>query len=196
MNKSRILTILPGISALFCVSCGKIEHKDDAGSYESLLKQCREESDFHSELYIFPETTQNGEAKGFYYAHQESMFTGSFFIYLVMKYDQTNFENEIDRISHVKAQYKTGETKSIIPFADQNLYLTIKKDNRYEYAMYNSSSLEIAYVSNQLFEWKDIPIKNEHILPDVIIPAEVMDQGNGYTLYYLYDGDVGMYIED
>lgn len=56
--------------------------------------------------------------------------------------------------------------------------------------------LKSAYISNQLFEWKEIPVDKKYLLPELKIPKEIEDKGWGYNIYYEYDGDVGLYILD
>ena len=193
MNKTRFLAVIP---ALFCVSCFKPTTKSNPEEYLDLLKQCRDESDFHTELYIFPDTTKNTEIKSFYYSHTQDLFTGSFLLYLVLDYQETGFEAELERLSSVKATYKGGEEKHAISYPDQHLFLTIKQEARFEYAVYDKEKCEIAYVSNQIYNWDKIPVDSKYVIPDLIIPEELDDKNNTYNIYYLYDGDVGLYIED
>ena len=117
-------------------------------------------------------------------------------MYLGIKWDEEGFKKELARLDEVKAIYKTGDIKPIIKYEDKSLYLTVKKDNRYEYALYDKESFEITYVSNQLYGWKDTPVKSEHILPEVIIPKELDDGNNSYNIYYRYEGDTGWEIID
>jgi len=117
-------------------------------------------------------------------------------MYLGLKWDEQGFNSELERLNNVKAVYKTGEVKPVIKFEDKSLYLTISKDNRYEYAIYNRETYEIVYVSNQLYEWDETPVKPEHILPNVRIPEELDDESNTYKIYYLFDGDVGVEVVD
>ena len=72
----------------------------------------------------------------------------------------------------------------------------MKQNARFEYAMYNETTFEIAYISNQIFEWKDTPVEQDFISPDVTIPKGLEDGENMYNMYYWYNGDVGSYIED
>ena len=200
MNKKtnfwKIFKFLAVFPAIFSTSCFKKDTKTDVESYVEILTESRNESDFHTELYICPETIENLEVKSFYYAHIDDLFTGSFLMYLVIEYDETNFSSEIQRLSGVKANFKDRGTKSIISFPEQNLYLTIKLNKRFEYAIYDTEKYQIAYISNQIFEWKDTPIEEKFIIPELQIPSELQDKENMFNLYYWYEGDVGFYIED
>lgn len=196
MKKLSILRILPVFPALFCTSCFKVDKRSDVESYIDILKECRDESDFHSELFIFPETIEGKEVKAFQFAHRSDLFTGSFLMYLVLQYQEADFAPELERISNVKATFKSGEQKGTISYPENKLYLTVKQNARYEYAIYDESTFEIAYVSNQIFEWEDIAVESKHIIPELTIPAELDDRENMYNMYYLFDGDVGIYCED
>ena len=196
MNKiSKILGILPVFPVLFCVSCKK-DMRTDWEAYHDILTECINDRDFHSQLYIFPESAEGKEITKFVYSHTSDLFNGSWLMYLGLKWDEEGFNTELTRLNNVKAEYKTGEIKPIIKFEEESLYLTISKDNRYEYALYNKETFEIVYVSNQLYEWKEIPVVPEHILPSVKIPSELDDGDNTYNMYYLFHGDTGIEVVD
>ena len=188
----RILLVFP---AIFCSGC-KTNTKTDVESYRDILSECINDKDFHSQLYIFPESIEGLEVTKFVFANRTDLFNGSWLMYLGIKFDESSFNNELVRLDEVKAVYKTGDVKPIIKYEEQSLYLTINKDNRYEYAMFNKESFEVVYVSNQLFEWKDTPVISEHILPSVTIPIELDDGNNTYNMYYRYEGDTGWEVTD
>lgn len=192
---SKILRILPVFPALFCFSCKKTE-KTDVEEYVDILNECINDRDFHSQLYIFPKSIEGLDIKKFVFSNTTDLFNGSWLMYLGLKWDEHGFNAELERLNNVKAVYKTGDVKPIIKFEDKSLYLTICKDNRYEYALYNKETFEIYYVSNQLYEWKDTPVAAEHILPSVTIPSELDDGNNSYNIYYRYEGDIGWEIVD
>ena len=196
MKYRSFLSILPVFPALFCVSCMQKDERSDVESYIDILKECRDEADFHSELLIFPETIEGKEVRKFAYAHRSDLFTGSFLMYLVLEYKQEDFAPELERISNVNAEFKTGEKKGVISYPENKLYLAIKQNARFEYAIYDESTFEIAYVSNQIFDWDETPVESKYIIPDVVIPTELVDRDDTYNMYYLYDGDVGIYCED
>ena len=196
MNKiSKILRILPVFPAIFCSSC-KTTTKTDVESYHDILTECINERDFHTQLYIFPESIEGLEVTKFVFSNTTDLFNGSWLMYLGVKWSEETFAIELERLSNVKAVYKTGDIKPVIKYEDKSLYLTICKDNRYEYAVYNSETFEIIYVSNQLYQWKDTPVASEHILPSVTIPSDLDDGNNTYNMYYRYEGEVGWEIVD
>ena len=196
MNKiSKILRISPVFPALFCISCNRTTITDWE-SYQEILSECINDKDFHSQLYIFPESIENLEITKFVFSNTTDLFNGSWLLYLGLKWDEEGFSKELERLDNVKAVYKTGDVKHVIKYEEQSMYLTISKDHRYEYVLYNSTSHEIVYVSNQLYEWKDIPVANEHILPNVTIPNELDDGNNTYNMYYRYEGDTGWEVTD
>ena len=191
----KLLKLLLIVPILFCSGCEK-DTRTNAEQYVDLLQESRSEADFHTELYIFPETIENLEIKAFYYAHMEDLFTGSFLLYIVLEYDENTYAPEIERIANVEAKFKEGKTKSIISYPEQNLFLTIKQNGRYEYVIYNDSTYEIAYISNQLFDWGDTPVAEQYVIPNLSIPAGLDDGENMYNLYYWYEGGVGFYVNE
>ena len=192
---SKILGISWVFSAILCSSCNTTK-KTDWESYAEILQDCIKDRDFHSQLYIFPESIEGKEITKFVFSNTTDLFNGSWLMYLGLKWDEQGFNSELERLNNVKAVYKTGDVKSIIKYEDKSLYLTICKDNRYEYALYNKETFEIYYVSNQLYEWKDTPVSAEHILPSVTVPSELDDGNNSYNIYYRYEGDTGWEIVD
>lgn len=194
-NKLKILNIF-WVFPFLLGSC-KTDTRTNAEQYHDDLKEYREKSDFHSQLYIFPDSL-NGEIVKYIISETSDLFNGSYFFYLVLEYDQETFDSELTRLSEIKATYvkHNNVVKPILHYSEQSIYLTIMKDNRYEYALYNQEKLEIAYVSNQLYGWNEVPILPEHGLPDLTIPNEYDDGKNSYNIYYLYEGDVGWEITD
>ena len=195
MKKLYLLTLLP----LTLTGC--FNNTSDIDSYSKLLEQCREEVDFHSELYIFPDSTNIGNPTKFSYKRTPDLFTDSFLLYLVMEYDEVNYEEEIARLKDIKANFCTGLQKDILHYEEHNLFLTISRDKRYEYAVYNEEKLEIAYISNQLYSWTTAQLNSGHALPEITIPAELDDGENSYNIYYEYgeypEGvQVGVYVEN
>ena len=197
--KHKFFQLFALIPALFSISCQR-DTRTNAEQYLDDLKEAREENDFHSELYILPETIENREINFYHFVRQTDLFTGSYLFYIGLTFQEEDFNNELQRISNIKAEYEQGTIKPIIHYEDKNLFVTINKDNRYEYVLYNKDTKEIVYISNQLFLWKDIPVKEEHQLPDITIPKELDDGNNSYNMYYRYEFDgvsnVGWYITD
>ena len=187
LNKTLLL-IIPAL----LTSCAW--KNTDVKNYRAKLLECREEADFHTELYIFPEDTDEGTPTKFFYRKMEDLFTGTYVLYLVMEYDEAHYLSEIDRLSKVEARFSNGEVKTIIHSVDDSVYLTIQKNGRYEYAKYNPDKYEIAYVSNQLSSWEASGVKDEHIVTDVAVDDD--NEFGGYNMYYYYVGDVGYYVTE
>ena len=198
MKKPIIATLM--MMPFLTLSGCAIKANNDINQYETLLKQSIDEFDFHSEFYVFPSKINTENASAFSYKSREDLFTGSYLLYLVMKYDQNQFDAELSRLDTIKADFeiKPGvfKTKPIIKDTNTSQYVTICKDSRYEYVKYNSETLEIAYVSNQLFSWKETGIKADYLYKDIKVPAELDDGGNSYNMYYYYEGDIGYYVKD
>lgn len=197
MNKK--ITLLAILPTLLCTACATTK-SSDITRYNELLDSCRDSSDFHTELYIFPESLDIGTPVDFFYKTTKDLFTGSFLFYLVMDFDETKFNAELNRISQIEACYNEGTVKRIIPYESESIYLTINKDNRYEYVKYNEKTMQIAYISNQLYSWNDTKVAQEYYLPELTIPEEIDDGDNSYNLYYRYVNEgnitVGYYIKD
>jgi len=196
--KKSITTTLMMIPFLTLGGCAT-KANNNVNQYEDLLKQSINNSDFHSELYVFPSKINTENAIAFSYKTREDLFTGSYLLYLVMKYDQNQFNAELERLDTIKVDIEIPnnvfKTKNIIKDTDTSQYVTITHNSRYEYVKYNSETLEIAYVSNQLFTWGETGIKNEYLYKDIKVPAELDDGGNSYNMYYYYEADIGYYVK-
>ena len=196
--KKPIIATLMMIPFLTLGGCAT-KANNNVNQYETLLKQSINNSDFHSELYIFPNKINTENAIAFSYKTREDLFTGSYLLYLVMKYDQNQFNAELERLDAIKADIEIPnnvfKTKNIIKDTDTSQYVTITQNSRYEYVKYNSETLEIAYVSNQLFTWKETGIKNEYLYKDIKIPTELDDGDNSYNMYYYRVDDIGYYVK-
>lgn len=196
--KKPIIATLMMIPFLTLSGCAT-KANNDISQYETLLKQSIDNSDFHSELYVFPSEINTENAIAFSYKTREDLFTGSYLLYLVMKYDQNQFSAELERLDAIKADIEIPnnvfKTKNIIKDTNTSQYLTITQNSRYEYVKYNSETLEIAYVSNQLFTWKETGIKNEYLYKDIKVPTELDDGDNSYNMYYYRVDDIGYYVK-
>jgi hypothetical protein len=196
--KKPIIATLMMIPFLTLGGCAT-KANNNVNQYETLLKQSINNSDFHSELYVFPSEINTENAVAFSYKTREDLFTGSYLLYLVMKYDQNQFDAELNRLDVIKADIEIPnnvfKTKHIIKYTDTSQYVTSTQNSRYEYVKYNSETLEIAYVSNQLFTWKETGIKNEYLYKDIKIPTELDDGDNSYNMYYYRVDDIGYYVK-
>lgn len=188
---------------IILTGCG-YSHSGDLNSYSELLQSCIDNPDFATDLYIFPKSTSIGKPTNFIYKKMDDLFNGSYFIYLVMEYDETSFNEELSRIDKIEGHFTDLGIKKIIHFEQNSCYLTISRDSRYEYVRYNKDTFEIAYVSNQLFSWSTARVDIKHSLPPLTIPPELDDGDNSYNMYYFYrdepDGlggtiHVGIYVD-
>lgn len=194
-NKLKIIGIFP-VFSLLLVSC-KTYTRSNIEQYQADLEEYREKSDFHSRLYIFPDVLC-GEAVKYFVSETEDLFNGSYFFYLVLNYDKEMFDSEVGRLIEINAVFEKYDykTKPILYYPDQSAFLTIMKSGRYEYVLYNKETLQIAYVSNQLYQWEDLPLLPEHEMPSLEVPTELDDGNNSYNIYYLYEKNVGHEITD
>lgn len=197
MKKIIPLTLL---TILLCSSCST---NKNIKKYSDVFKEAKGNVDFHTQLHIFPENTDSGTPKDFIYKTRDDLFTGSYVFYLVMQYEEETFNNELVRLNDVKANfYDEFPAKHIIHYEEDNLYLSVYRDSRYEYVKYYPDTKVIAYVSNQLYEWPLSGVNSLHILGNVTIPEDLDDGENSYNMYYYYTydpslgGHVGMYTSD
>lgn len=192
--KIKIIEIF-GVFPLILCSC-KVDKRTNAEQYFDQINECRNNKDFHTQLLVFPNELK-GEIVKYFYMEESDVFTGSYFYYVVLKYNDETYSSEIDRINDIKAEFaKFNVLKPILSYPEQNAFLSISKDNRYEYVLYNSGSNEIAYISNQLFTWDRAQVLPEHSIPSFVIPPEYDDGGNTYNMYYHYVDNVGWEITD
>lgn len=195
MRKPIVATLMmiPFLTLGGCAS----RTNDDVNKYEEVLAKAVQNSDFHSQLYIFPKKVDVNSVTNFRYMERDDLFNGSYLLYLSVKYNQTQFDAELERLDSVKAEFNSQKaTKPLLKFTDKSEYVAINRNSYYEYVKYDSESLEIAYVSNQIYEWAETGVKKEHIFEDVTIPSELDDGGNSYNMYYYYEADIGYYVND
>ena len=110
---------------------------------------------------------------------------------LYVDYDKDEFNAEVERIKSVNQPFR-DIVKNIF-FAKTGFkypaYITIWDGNgTYEYALVDEENTTIAYVLNQLFDWKDTDIAEEYLPKDYSVPSTSKDTGkDGYSMYYVYD---------
>lgn len=136
--KNKLLTIV--LVAPFALTGCKTIKLDDVLKYEETLQKCRDENDFHTELYIFPENIQKNRIKKFRYQWTEGLFAGSFLFYLVYEWGD-DYDEEINRISQVKAVFKDRGEKTVLHYEKEKMFVTIYNEDgcRYEFAKCDSS---------------------------------------------------------
>ena len=181
-NKLILLTLAPITLCCSCATTGST----NIDSYSKLLESSINNSDFHTDLYIFPRNTNIGTPKNFSYKRQDDLLNGSYFFYLVMNYDEATFNNELERLDKIEGHFSNGESKPILHYEEESIYLTIDRNNCYEYVKYDKQKLEIAYISNQLFSNLTAKVSEEHSLPKLTIPSNLDDGNNSYNMYYFY----------
>jgi len=189
---------------MLCSCASKKIEGSDVKGYIDCINKLLNNSDFHSELYIFPNSSDlsNATINEYKYAQRDDLFTGSYYLYCECTYlSKEAFDNEITRLSNVCCTYSYNkQTKRIISYSN-GVFLTICKDNRYEYAIAYEESNSIGYVSNQLYEFSELDIDSKYKKDNFVIPDKLIDGDAGYNMYYYYDYDsslgyVGTYITD
>ena len=198
LSKLSLVTLLPSILLSSCSM--SIRTNSDKSTYQDTYQKYVLNGDFHSELYIFPSEVNIDSIVDFKAMERDSIFTGDYLLYLVMKYDFTSYQNEINRLANIYTYFNRMEArKDILHLEESHAYISIYTSTKFEYAIYNSETLEIAYISNQLFTNKDIELNEKYILKDINIPEDRLDTfGNEklFNIYYYYEGDIGYYVKD
>ena len=190
MKALKTLLLVP----LFCLSSCNLIVSSDSEKYSDYRESLIKNTDCHSELYIFPENVDTSKINNLVYMSEESLFTGSYFLYASIDFTEEEYVTEIDRLKEIYAEFKNGERKPIISDKDNHIFITIARDMRFEFAMYNEEKHRIYYVTNQLFSWSAVTIDFE--VPEFNIPSEVDDGDNSYNMYYYYTKDIGYYVND
>ena len=196
--KKLIIAPLMMIPFLALGGCA-IRSDDNVEKYEVLYNKMVSNQDFHTELYIFPKKIDTKQVTNFSSKSRDDLFNGSYLFYLVMKYEESQFNAELERLDAVKAEIEIPKnvikTKYIIKDTETSQYVTINENSCYEYVKYNTETYEIAYVSNQLFSWAESGINLDHKIEDIEIPSEIADGKNAYNMYYYYEADIGYYVK-
>ena len=179
------------VVASFMVLNFKKEDHTNIEEYSSNLTKLIESQDVRSGLKIFPTEVNKDKVKEFKYYSEDDLFVGSYLYYLVVDYDKDEFNVEVERIKSVNQPFR-DIVKNIF-FAKTGFkypaYITIWDGNgTYEYALVDEENTTIAYVLNQLFDWKDTDIAEEYLPKDYSVPSTSKDTGkDGYSMYYVYD---------
>ena len=179
------------VVASFMVLNFKKEDHTNIEEYSSNLTKLIESQDVRSGLKIFPTEVNKDKVKEFKYYSEDDLFVGSYLYYLVVDYDKDEFNAEVERIKSVNQPFR-DIVKNIF-FAKTGFkypaYITIWDGNgTYEYALVDEENTTIAYVLNQLFDWKYTDIAEEYLPKDYSVPSTSKDTGkDGYSMYYVYD---------
>ncbi len=173
-----------------------VKSYNDLDKYEEYLDHLRNNSDARSRLFIFPDKINKDKVESFEYLTQEGLFDGSYLFYIVVNYDEKEYNKEEERIKNIKRIYN-GKNKYILKAEDlkYETYITICDGmDTYEYAMLDNDNKKIAYVFRQLFNANN-KLDKDYVL-NYIVPRENRDKYSpGYNMYYFYD-DYGIgYME-
>ena len=181
-----ILLICVGI--IFIIYKQEPYEKNDIENYEIYLKELIESEDAHSKLFIFPEKVKKDNVEDFQYLKKDGLFDGSYLFYVIIKYEEKEYNKEIERLKNIKRVFN-GDSKNIL-FVDSikyPTYITICDGlDTNEYAMLDKDNFKIIYVFNQLFNSNN-NLKDEYIL-NYTVPRDKRDRNNiGFNIYYYYD---------
>ena len=84
MRKPIVATLMmiPFLTLGGCAS----RTNDDVNKYEEVLEKAVQNSDFHSQLYIFPKKVDVNSVTNFRYMERDDLFNGSYLLYLSVYY--------------------------------------------------------------------------------------------------------------
>ena len=110
MRKPIVATLMmiPFLALGGCAS----RTNDDVNKYEEVLAKAVQNSDFHSQLYVFPKKVDVNSVTNFRYMERDDLFNGSYLLYLSVKYNQTQFDAELERLDSVKAEFNTKKASN------------------------------------------------------------------------------------
>jgi hypothetical protein len=175
---------------IFFLSRTKIIKENNIDNYLEYLNDLQLNKDVHSKLYIFPSKINKEKTELFEYLRKESLFDGSYLFYIIINYDENEYNEEINRIKEVKKIFKYGEKYPIYVEGDKYpAYITISDGyDTYEYALLDEENNKIIYVFRQLYYY-DSKLKNEYYF-EYKVPKNQRDiKRPGYNMYYYYDSD-------
>lgn len=184
-----ILGILIIIGLLiFLLSKTKIIEKNDIENYEKYLSELQFNTDVHSKLFIFPSKVNKENVEAFQYLRQDSLFDGSYLFYVIVNYDETEYNSEIQRLKELNRLFKYGVKYPIyVESLKYPAYITISDGyDTYEYALVDSENKKIIYVFSQLYYY-DSKLKADYLI-EYKVPKDKRDTKRpGYNMYYYYD---------
>ncbi len=166
----------------------EVHSYNDLDKYEEYLYKLRYESDAQSRLFIFPDKINKDKVESFEYLVKDSLLEDSYLFYIIINYDEKEFNKEIQRIKDIKRVYN-GKNKYILKAENlkYETYITICDGmDIYEYVMIDNDNKKIIYVFKQLFNANN-KLNKDYVL-NYIVPRESRDKfSSGYNMYYFYD---------
>lgn len=148
-------------------------------------------------LLIFPDKVNEGEVLDYYYWKRSGVFDDDYQIYLVCKYDEDKFHDEVSRLSNTSVTYKSDTHTINNNTTDYkfNAYETINNwDCGYEYALVDEANRTIYYVHLEFIDEDDV-IFDHSLLPDSY-GAELDNSMDGYNMYAFQEGEGAYHVVD
>ena len=182
-----VLVLLVGL-LIFLISRKKVIVKDDIEKYNKYLEELQFDTNVHSKLYIFPEKVNKDNVEGFEYLKVNSLLSGSYMFYIVIKYDEKEYLEEETRIKGLNRIFREGIKYPIyVEDFKYPLYVTISDGyDTYEYVLLDKDNNKIIYVFKQSFFYKNN--LNKDYIVEYSVPKNKRDNKKiGYNMYYYYD---------
>ncbi len=148
-------------------------------------------------LLIFPDKVNEGEVLDYYYWNRGGVFDDDYQIYLVCKYDEDKFHDEVSRLTNISVTYKSDTHTINNNTTDYkfNAYETINNwDYGYEYALVDEANRTIYYVHLEFID-EDEVIFDHSLLPDSY-GAELDNPMDGYNMYAFQEGEGAYHVVD
>lgn len=181
------ILIICGVS-IFIINKEKIYEKKDIDKYKEYLSELKNNSDVHSKLFIFPDEINKDNVEEFQYLKKDGLFDGSYLFYIIVKYDEKEYNKEIDRLKKIKRIFN-GFDKFILYTEElkYHTYITICDGmDTFEYALLDDNNKKIIYVFRQLFNSNN-NLKDDYLLK-YKVPNDKKDKNSiGFNMYYFYD---------
>ena len=148
-------------------------------------------------LLIFPDKVNEGEVLDYYYWNRGGVFDDDYQIYLVCKYDEDKFHDEVSRLTNTSVTYKSDTHTINNNTTDYKFdaYETINNwDCGYEYALVDEANRTIYYVHLEFID-EDEVIFDHSLLPDSY-GAELDNPMDGYNMYAFQEGEGAYHVVD
>jgi len=134
-----------------------ISSNNDIEKYSSYLEQYRSNSDIHTELKSFPEKIEAIDVVEFAEFNRTGVFDGSYFIYLVYRYNEKEYKGELERIKSLSIEERKNENELVYIISDD-------KNNTKEYVLFDEENHTVSYVFNQLFENDELNVNKKYFI--------------------------------
>ncbi|MDO4996717.1 MAG: hypothetical protein Q4E69_06020 [Bacilli bacterium] len=151
------------IGSIYLTRIHNEETHKDLDNYYVYMQEIRKDKNAHTTLAVFPPLLYEVEAEvlDFQYKKAERVMDNLYFFYIECKYNEKNYQRELERVDKLIARKYLLESNS-----KYDIYITRNTGYKtYEYALFDKANLKVIYVFNQVYTNKDLKtIKKEYKL--------------------------------